>query len=124
MIDCQLWEGCIAATGYGRLTVNYRQVYAHRYVWELHYGPIPEGMQLHHVCGERACICVDHLKLVTTLEHADEHAATHCQRGHLLTPQNRVRTGTSSSGRVKTACRRCVYAQARSRYQKARIPAA
>lgn len=39
--------------GYIYPMVGKRQVFAHRIIWEMHHGPIPEGMQIDHINGVR-----------------------------------------------------------------------
>ena len=36
---------------------------AHRVVWSLEYGPIPQGLLVLHSCSNRACCNVNHLRL-------------------------------------------------------------
>lgn len=48
----------------------------HRYVWELYNGPIPEGMDIHHINGNPACNCICNLEMLTRREHKQRH------RGH------------------------------------------
>ncbi len=40
------------------------------------------GLHLHHLCGVRACIKVEHLALLTSVEHRKLHLIKHCKRGH------------------------------------------
>jgi len=41
----------------------------HRWYYEQHKGPIPEGLQLDHLCGVRPCLNPDHLEPVTQTEN-------------------------------------------------------
>jgi hypothetical protein len=45
------------------------KVYAHRYAYELLVGPIPEGLDLDHLCRNRRCVRPSHLEPVTRSEN-------------------------------------------------------
>ena len=53
-----------------------RPIMMHRYVWEMAYGDIPKGKEIHHKCHNRACCNLDHLELVDIIEHKKEHNHT------------------------------------------------
>lgn len=70
--DCWEWTGTITQ-GYGVLNMGGRggtTVRAHRAAWVRAYGPIPEGKWLDHLCGNRKCLNVAHLRLATPAENA------------------------------------------------------
>lgn len=41
----------------------------HRLMWEHHYGPIPEGHEINHICHNRGCCNIDHLECIDGTEH-------------------------------------------------------
>lgn len=53
---CWLWRGYVYPSGYGGTEIQGRPVYAHRLSWALHFGPIPEGMQVLHECDTPRCV--------------------------------------------------------------------
>lgn len=71
---CWLWFGGIDLYGYGRFRGNdgYLRVRAHRFSWELHCGPIPEGQIVCHRCDMPCCVNPDHLFLGDTQVNIDD----------------------------------------------------
>lgn len=67
---CIDWQGGTNSTGYGCAKVNGRTVLTHRVAWEAANGPIPDGMQIHHVCRNRLCQNVAHMELHDVRNHA------------------------------------------------------
>jgi hypothetical protein len=92
------WSGCwlwLSATNgkYPHMSVGNKWIYAHRLSYELHKGPIPDGLQIDHLCRVPLCINPDHLEAVSqsvnVLRSAAPAAArarrwskTHCPKGH------------------------------------------
>ena len=68
---CLMWEGSIDRGGYGIFTALDSDKRAHRYAWERANGPIPEGMVIDHMCHNRACVNIEHLRLATTKQNAE-----------------------------------------------------
>jgi hypothetical protein len=48
---------------------------AHRMSWEMHFGPIPEGMLVLHHCDVRRCVRPDHLFLGTARDNTRDMIA-------------------------------------------------
>lgn len=96
VFGCWRWSGA-GSNGYSTFTVEGIAKGAHRAVYELLVGPIPDGMQIDHLCGVRRCVNPDHLEPVTARENTRRAlkslatinaAKTHCVHGHEFTPSN------------------------------------
>lgn len=104
---CWSWEGPTNHDGYGTVTVDGKKVMSHRFAYELFIGPIPKGLQVDHLCRNRACTNPEHLEPVTYQENARRAGAaiTHCKYGHAFTPANTYYT-TKGRRRCRTCNRR------------------
>lgn len=118
---CLIWQGQLSVGGYGMFLVRKpTRMYAHRFAYELMIGRIPEGLELDHLCRNRACVNTLHLEPVT---HAENRARTprkrSCPRGHEYTPEN-IRTWVKKDGVISRACRQCQRERARAWRDKKR----
>jgi transcriptional regulator with XRE-family HTH domain len=66
---CWIWRGRINGFGYGEIKYRERRLKAHRVSYEHHIGPIPDGLDLDHLCRVRPCINPEHLEPVTRREN-------------------------------------------------------
>lgn len=103
---CWLWTRGLNR-GYGNFHGNRKTNLAHRYCYELLKGPIPEGMQLDHLCRTPRCVNPDHLEPVTGLENMKRcPQKTHCPHGHEYSDEN-TEIRTDDKGFVARLCRTC-----------------
>lgn len=56
-------------SGYRRIYVGPKVYYEHRIIWEMHNGPIPDGMQVDHINGVRDDNRIENLQLLTLVEN-------------------------------------------------------
>ena len=67
--ECWLWIGGRFASGYGRFWTGGKDVRAHKLMYELMVGPVPEGTELRHTCDRKICVNPTHLILGTHTEN-------------------------------------------------------
>lgn len=61
-----VWTLALSPKGYARFNpVRGKTVQAHRYVYEQLVGPIPNGLEIDHLCRNRGCLNPKHLEPVT-----------------------------------------------------------
>lgn len=121
---CWRTTGSVTGKGYARFRFDGRSGHGHRFAYLALVGPIPDGLELDHVCRVRHCVNPAHLEPVTHLENlkrrkpSEEWARsqpTHCVNDHEYTRDN-----TYNRPNGKRDCRICKNAEkARYRARKA-----
>lgn len=107
---CWLWVGARGPKGYGNLWVLGKLVGAYRFFYEQFKGPVPEGLELDHLCRTPPCVNPAHLEPVTSRTNtlrgkspsAIHATQTHCLRGHAFDAAN-----TRLTRRGTRDCRAC-----------------
>ena len=118
--QCWDWTGS-KVRGYGIFMWRGRNIAAHRFAFELLRGPVPDGLDLDHLCRRRHCVNPWHLEPVTRRVNllrgdtivARQAAQTHCKHDHPLSGDNLY----MEPGTNKRHCREC-----RSRIDRERAP--
>lgn len=110
---CLNWTGKLD-NGYGRFWLAGKTTIAHRIAWQIANGPVPDGLQIDHLCRNRNCVEPTHLEPVTLAENVlrgDGISATNarkakCKRDHPLSGKNLYRPPSNPKRRTCIACMR------------------
>lgn len=119
--SCWNWKGGKSKSGYGNFWYNEKTIRVHRFAYELLVGKIPKGLQIDHLCRNRACVNPTHLEVVTIKENINrgltglirgtqQITKTHCPQGHEYNEGNIYHN--KKGGRF---CRVCTIERARKR---------
>lgn len=74
--DCWIWKGTERGqNGYGGIKHDGKQWMAHRFSWQMHNGPIPDGKIVCHKCDTPKCVNPNHLFLGTQQDNMDDRGA-------------------------------------------------
>jgi len=107
---CWLWTRSTNGKGYGQIQKGSQKFLVHRATFERLVGPVPDGLELDHLCRVRLCCNPEHLEPVTRKENilrgesptALNARKTHCKNGHPFDEKN-----TRTDGRGYRVCRAC-----------------
>ena len=96
--ECWVWTGTAAEGGYGHFKISGTTLsaMAHRVAYRVLVGPIPDGLQLDHLCRNPPCVNPAHLEPVTARENIRRAMEakyggpnrSECTKGHPWTPEN------------------------------------
>lgn len=115
---CFLWAGSLNGAGYG----------GHRDAYEMVCGPVPEGMELDHLCRVKSCINPVHMEPVTHSENLrrasfpKRKGSKFCLRGHEFSPENTILLAVKDplmGDRIKRNCRICINSSSRETKKQA-----
>lgn len=84
--NCRMWPFGVSGAGYGRTTVDGRQVEIHRHVCTIVHGPPKPGMVAAHRCGNKRCANPRHIRWATRSENEIDKL----QHGHAGTLTERM----------------------------------
>jgi hypothetical protein len=110
---CWDWTGNHDKLGYSRMAFAKLGRRAHRVAYELLIGPIPDGLEIDHLCRNRGCVNPWHLEPVTHRENVRRGklaTVTQCTKGH---PYDALNTGIYRGRRY---CRTCMRHDSHERY--------
>lgn len=124
---CWEWQAYRNPAGYGVFSMRRKTLLAHRWAYEHFIGPIPEGLDLDHLCRNRCCCNPNHVEPVTRKTNvlrgdldamwrgypSRNAAKTHCPAGHAYDERN---TYVDKIGR--RFCRACRCARESARYRR------
>lgn len=107
---CHVWCGS-NRLGYGVIMVDKKSVFAHRLIYELMVGKIPDGYAIHHKCNNHSCVNPDHLEALDPSRHVSlgrdnvmvkNMNKKYCVNGHLFDDAN-----TRIDVKGARVCKRC-----------------
>jgi len=71
---CLEWNRSVNRKGYGIIKIMGKIYRPHRIIWEMHNGPIPDGMMICHTCDNPPCCEISHLYIGTNQDNVDDRS--------------------------------------------------
>jgi hypothetical protein len=110
---CIRWTGSTNPLGYGHVSFHNRNWLAHRLIYTWLVSPIPDGMDIDHLCRYPSCVNPAHMEVVTRRENSRRgfgacamHARkTHCKNGHPYDEQNTYVRPDGTGKQCRACCR-------------------
>ena len=104
---CWEWIAAKCQLGYGKFWLEGQMREAHRVSYELTHGPVPDGLELDHLCRNTSCVNPEHLDPVSHRENCKRVPQPDvCPQGH---------TDFSINYRGHRFCRTCKVQEQRRR---------
>lgn len=94
---CWKWIGSVGENGYGKTTLMYKTISAHRLAWIKAKGLIPDGKWVCHSCDNKLCVNPNHLFLGLPKDNTGDMISKGrggnqkkilCKKGHPLSGDN------------------------------------
>lgn len=112
--------GRVGTNGYRVVTISKKKHYEHRLIWEMHNGPIPDGMEIDHINRIRDDNRIENLQLLSHQDNLRRVPVTKGYKWHNGRYEVLIRVGNGETkyiGRYKTEQEaRAAYLEAKSTY--------
>ena len=100
---CLPWLAAKGSAGYGNIQFNGRTQRAHRVVYEIVVGPIPEGLCVLHRCDNPVCVNPEHLFTGSHQDNMDDSMRKGRHSSQTHGPRKRDEKGRFLPGRASQA---------------------
>lgn len=104
--SCWEWTGPLKDNGYGvfglKVDGKWKNIYAHRWIWEHRNPKIPKGMLICHKCDNKKCVNPEHLFIGTYADNSRDAASKGrcCMQAHPEKRPHGERNGQSKISRL------------------------
>ena len=99
--NCWIWKGDKNYSNYGIIfVIKNRWIKAHRYSYQIHFGKIPDKMNICHHCDNPSCVRPDHLFLGTQKDNLRDAG----RKGRVWTKEQQAKAGQAAGRLRKGKC--------------------